>query len=61
MSDSELWRCGQISSNEIGRCTIWRRAAVSVLHLGETLSSNHAVDFALITAGAAIVFLNPLG
>lgn len=36
-------------------------AAVSVLYLGETLSWNHAIGFALIAGGAAVVFLKPLG
>ena len=34
-------------------------AAFSILYLGESLTLNHLLGFALIAAGAAIVFLAP--
>ena len=35
-------------------------AAFSVFYLGETLTVNHAVGFALICAGAFFVFKGPI-
>ena len=65
--------CLAVPANRIGH-TVWSAAELktmqevitlcvfagfSVLWLGEALTLNHAIGFALIAAGAAVIFLGP--